>query len=114
MPKYVASRTLVEPLSWHGSSLLGEPFAERVADLKDRHGELHVIGSLDLLQSLLRLRLVDRVSLWLYPLLLGSGKRVFGRGTVPTAMRLTESAAYANALHLVYETAGSPTFGEVA
>jgi dihydrofolate reductase len=66
-------------------------------------------------RSLLRLRLVDRLHLWLYPLLLGSGKRVFADGTVPTARRLTESVTYANGtLQLAYETAGAPTYGNPA
>jgi RibD C-terminal domain len=73
--------------------------------------EVHVIGSLDLVQSLLRFGLVDRLNLWLYPLLLGSGKQVFADGTVPTALRLT----YPNGtLQLVYETAGVPTYGDMA
>jgi RibD C-terminal domain len=62
-------------------------------------------------QSLLRLGLVDRLHLWLYPLLLGSGKHVFADGTVPTALRLTESVTYPNGtLQLAYETAGAPAF----
>lgn len=114
-PKYVASRTLAEPLAWQGSELLGEPVAESVASLKDRYDEIHVIGSLNLVQSLLRSGLVDRLNLWMYPLVLGSGKRVFADGTVPTALRLAESATYANgALHLAYETAGKPTYGNLA
>ena len=64
------------------------------------------------MQSLLRFGLVDRLNLWLYPLLLGSGKRVFADGTVPTALRLTESVTYPNGtLQLAYETAGVPTYG---
>jgi DNA-binding PadR family transcriptional regulator len=71
------------PLTWQGSTLVAGDLAEGVTALKERHDEVHVIGSLDLLQSLLRLRLVDRMNLWLYPLLLGSGKQVFAEGTVP-------------------------------
>jgi dihydrofolate reductase len=66
-------------------------------------------------QSLLRFGLVDRMNLWLYPLLLGSGKQMFGGGTVPTALRLSESVTYPNGtLQLVYETAGVPTYGNMA
>jgi riboflavin biosynthesis pyrimidine reductase len=66
-------------------------------------------------QSLLRFGLVDRLSLWQYPLLLGSGKRVFGDGTVPTALHLTESVTYPNGtVHLTYDTAGVPTYGNLA
>jgi len=114
VPKYVASRTLSEPLAWQGSTLLAEPVAESVASLKERHDALHVIGSLDLLQSLLRHGLVDRLNLWLYPVLLGSGKRVFDDGTAPTALRLTESVTHDNgALQLTYEPTGTPTYGDI-
>lgn len=115
VPKYVASRTLAGPLAWRGSTLLADDLAESITALKQRHDEVHVIGSLDLLQSLLRFGLVDRMNLWLYPLLLGTGKQVFAHGTVPTALRLTESVTYPNGtLHLVYETAGAPTYGNLA
>ena len=115
VPKYVASRTLAGPLDWQGSTVVGESIAEGVTSLKERHDELHVIGSLNLVQSLLRSGLVDRLDLWLYPVLLGSGKRVFGDGTVPTALRLIESVTYpSGALQLTYETAGTPTYGTIA
>jgi dihydrofolate reductase len=113
--KYVASRTLTGPLAWQGSTLVAGDLAEGVNALKERHDEVHVIGSLDLLQSLLRLGLVDRLNLWVYPLLLGNGKQVFAEGTVPTALRLTESVTYpSGTLHLGYETAGAPTYGNLA
>ncbi|MFG3417556.1 dihydrofolate reductase family protein [Micromonospora sp. NPDC049460] len=115
VPKYVASRTLAEPLGWEGSTFVSGDLAEGVAGLKDRHDELHVIGSLDLVQSLLRLGLVDRLHLWLYPLVLGSGKRLFAGGTVPTAFRLSGSITHANgALQLTYRTAGTPSYGNLA
>lgn len=115
IPKYVASRTLADPLAWQGSTLLAGDLAAGVAAVKQRHDEVHVIGSLDLVQSLLRLRLVDRLDLWLYPLLLGRGKQVFAGGTVPTALRLAESATYPNGtLQLSYRTAGEPTYGNLA
>jgi dihydrofolate reductase len=115
VPKYVASRTLAGPLAWQGSTLVAGALPESINALKERYDEVHVIGSLDLMQSLLRFGLVDRMSLWLYPLLLGSGKEVFADGTVPTALRLTESVTYPNGtLHLAYETAGLPTYGNLA
>ena len=115
VPKYVASRTLASPLAWQASTLLGDDLAESITTLKERHDEIHVIGSLDLLQSLLRFGLVDSLNLWLYPLLLGSGKQVFAEGTVPLALRLTESVTYpSGTLHLTYETAGVPTYGNLA
>jgi dihydrofolate reductase len=113
--KYVASRTLAGPLAWQGSTLVAGDLAESISTVKERHHEVHVIGSLDLVQSLLRLGLVDRLNLWLYPLLLGSGKRVFADGTVPTALRLTESVTSPNGtLQLTYETTGTPTYGNLA
>ena len=115
VPKYVASRTLAGPLAWQGSTLLANDLLESITAVKERHDEVHVIGSLNLLQSLLRFGLVDRMNLWLYPLLLGSGKQVFAGGTVPTALRLTESVTYpSGTLHLTYETAGVPTYGNLA
>lgn len=115
VPKYVASRTLAGSLAWQRSTLVADDLAENITALKGRHDEVHVIGSLDLLQSLLRFGLVDRMNLWVYPLLLGSGKRVFADGTMPTALRLTESVTYPNGtLHLAYETAGVPTYGNLA
>jgi dihydrofolate reductase len=123
VPKYVASRTLADPLAWSGSMLLtggdddgdgDDALAAGIATLKERHDEVHVIGSLDLVQSLLRLGLVDRLNLWLYPLLLGSGKQLFDGGTVPAALRLAASVTYPNGtLQLSYETAGEPTYGNL-
>jgi dihydrofolate reductase len=114
VPKYVASRTLAGPLSWDGSTLLTGDLAESINALKERHDRVHVIGSLDLVQSLLRFGLVDRLNLWLYPLLLGSGKQLFEAGTLPTALRLTESHIYGTgALQLTYEMGGKPTYGEL-
>jgi dihydrofolate reductase len=114
VPKYVASRTLAEPLAWEGSTLVASDLAASITELKQRHDEIHVIGSLDLLQSLLRFGLVDRMNLWLYPLLLGRGKHVFAGGTVPTALRLTESVTYpSGTIQLAYETAGLPTYRDL-
>jgi dihydrofolate reductase len=114
-PKYVASRTLREPLAWKGSSVLTGDIDADVAAVKEQHDEVHVIGSLDLVQSLLRAGLVDRLNLWLYPVLLGSGKRVFGDGTAPAALQLTASETYPRGtVHLTYETTGAPTYGEMA
>ena len=83
--------------------------------MKERHDQVHVIDSLRLVQSLLRHGLVDRLNLWLYPLLLGSGKHVFSMGTMPTALRLTESITYRNGtLQLPYVKAGEPIYGNLA
>ena len=115
IPKYVASRTLTAPLGWDGSELLTGDVEQSVLEIKARHEEVHVIGSLDLLQTLLRARLVDRLELWQHPVVLGTGKRVFGDGTVPAAMRLTSSAVHPNGtVQLAYEPTGEPTYGNLA
>jgi len=115
VPKYVASRTLTGSLGWQESTLVADDLAETITALKRRYDEVHVIGSLDLLQSLLRFGLVDRMNLWVYPLLLGSGKQVFANGTAPTALRLVESVTYpSGTLQLAYEPAGVPTYGSHA
>lgn len=105
VPKYVVSSTLTDP-EWAGTTVL--PDVSAVADLRDRHEEVHVWGSGDLLQSLLLPGLVDRLNLWIYPLMLGSGKRLFGSGTVPASLRLVEPARSFDkgAVSLVYERAG--------
>jgi Na+/H+ antiporter 1/RibD C-terminal domain len=78
-------------------------------------GRVDVIGSGNLVQTLLRNDLVDRLNLWVLPVLLGRGKRLFAEGTVPTALRLVESATFpTGAVHLTYERAGKPTFGSMA
>src|SRR6184192_4495785 len=92
-PKYVASRSR-RKLEWNNSTLIQGDLSEEVARIKQEHGEVHVIGSGNLVQTLLRNDLVDRLNLWVYPLLLGSGKRLFAEGTVPTALRLVESATF--------------------
>lgn len=89
LPKYVASRQ-APALEWAGSTLLGPDVAAAVRELRDRHANTHVIGSLDFVQTLFAERLFDRLTLWVYPILLGGGKKVFADGVVPTNLRLIE------------------------
>lgn len=113
-PKYVASRTL-DTVGWANSTLLQGDAAEAVTRLKGEFGRVDVIGSGNLVQTLLRNDLVDRLNLWVYPLLLGTGKRLFAEGTVPTALRLVESVSFPKgAVQLIYERAGKPTFADIA
>jgi dihydrofolate reductase len=93
-PKYVASRTLREPLPWPNSTLLGEDVAGAVAELKrEPGGDLNVMGSGDLIQTLIRHDLIDEYLLLIHPLVLGTGRRLFERGGPPTSLRLVESTA---------------------
>ena len=91
VPKYVASRG-TPTLDWAHSSLLGADVATAIGELRARHAHVHVIGSLDFVQTLITQGLFDRLKLWIYPVLLGSGKRVFAGGTVPSNLTLIEPA----------------------
>ncbi len=91
LPKYVASRGAPD-LAWAGTSQLGPDLAAAIADLRARHSQVHVIGSLDLVQTLLAEGLFDRLNLWVYPIVLGAGKKVFAGGAVPTNLTLTQPA----------------------
>jgi dihydrofolate reductase len=90
--KYVASRTLAEPLPWRNSTLLKGDAAEAVARLKEQPGkDLVVLGSRVLVQSLMRRNLVDEYVLLIHPLVLGSGRRLFAEGSPTTALRLVDT-----------------------
>jgi len=91
VPKYVASRSALT-LDWANSTLIGADVGAAVAELRERHAHVHVIGSLDLVQTLVAQGLFDRLSLWIYPVLLGPGKKVFADGTVPSNLTLLEPA----------------------
>jgi dihydrofolate reductase len=90
--KYVASTTLAEPLPWSNSTLLTGNAAEAVATLKQQlDKELLVMGSGELLQSLMRRNLVDEYVLLIHPLVLGTGRRLFAEGSPTTALQLIVS-----------------------
>jgi dihydrofolate reductase len=90
--KYVASRTLTEPLPWENSTLLPGDAGESVAKLKDRLDvDLLVLGSGDLVRTLVGHRLVDRFNVLIHPLVLGTGQRLFADGLAPTDLRLTDT-----------------------
>lgn len=91
-PKYVASTTLSAPLSWHGSTLLGRDVAESVAALKrEDGGDLLLVGSPILLQTLLAHGLVDEIRLMIDPVAVGGGKRLFADDGTLHSLRLAES-----------------------
>jgi dihydrofolate reductase len=91
-PKYVASRTLTEPLEWQSSTLLTGDIAQAVLALKQEDGrDLHVIGSPRLVQTLMEHDLVDEYRLMIDPLVVGGGKRLFRDSRAPKPLRLTES-----------------------
>jgi dihydrofolate reductase len=90
--KYVASRTLEEPLPWRNSTLLKGDASETVATLKQElDKDLTVLGSGGLVQSLMRHNLVDRYVLQIHPLVLGSGRRLFADGGAFAKLRLVDT-----------------------
>jgi dihydrofolate reductase len=90
--KYVASRTLTEPLPWQNSTLLHGDAAEAVATLKSGTGpDIAILGSGELIQSLRRRNLIDEYVLLIHPLLLGSGRRLFPDGGPSSELRLASS-----------------------
>ncbi|TVY05394.1 dihydrofolate reductase family protein [Paenibacillus cremeus] len=112
-PKYVASRTLTS-VDWNNSKLLDTDVTTSVPLLKKRYSEVHVAGSSDLIQTLLRHELIDRMNIWQFPVLLGKGKRFFDSGTIPTALQLLESRTFqSGSVLLRYEAAGKPIFGNM-
>jgi dihydrofolate reductase len=114
IPKYVASRTL-QSVTWHNSTLLPGDVAEAVAKLKSEPGgELQVSGSGGLVQTLLKHDLVDEFRLIVFPVIIGSGKRLFAGGTIPVGLRLIESTTTGTGVVVQsYERAGALTYGAV-
>ncbi|MEV7605130.1 dihydrofolate reductase family protein [Paenarthrobacter sp. NPDC089322] len=89
IPKYVVSRQSLNP-EWEGTSQLGPDVVASLRELRNKHENIHVIGSLDFVQTLFAERLFDQLNLWVYPILLGRGKKVFAGGVVPSNLRLIE------------------------
>jgi dihydrofolate reductase len=110
--KYVASRGRPD-LSWRNSVLLKGDAAEAVAALKQEGGpELQVHGSADLLQTLLRHNLIDRFRLMTFPVLVGSGKRLFADGTAPASLAVVDSKVNTKGVVMsTYEPAGELVTG---
>jgi len=113
-PKFVASRTL-DKVDWNNSILLKGEVAEEVANLKTQEGgEIQVHGSGNLIQTLLKHDLVDTLRIWQFPVTLGTGKRLFGEGTIPRSFRLVDTQLNTTGAVLhVYERVGGLRYGEV-
>jgi dihydrofolate reductase len=110
--KYVASRSR-PTLSWDRSVLIEGDAADGVAALKQGDGQdLQVHGSGDLVQTLLRHNLVDEYRLWVFPVVLGSGKRLFAEGAIPCGLRLVDSVVSSTGVVIgTYEPAGGVVTG---
>jgi dihydrofolate reductase len=110
--KYVASNTMTSH-EWQPSVFLGGDIAEKIAKIKKQHGpDLHIYGSANLIQTLIKHDLVDDFWLKIYPVTLGSGKRLFNDGTIPAAFTVTESAVTPSGVITVnYKRAGKVKTG---
>jgi dihydrofolate reductase len=110
--KYVASRGTPE-LTWDRSELIEGDVAEGIAELKKGEGpELQVHGSGNLIQTLMANDLIDEYRLWVFPLVIGSGKRLFADGTIPASLRLVDSTVSTTGVVIgTYEPAGEIVTG---
>jgi len=114
LPKYVASRTL-DRADWHNSTVLRGDVVTEVAALKDQPGrELQMHGSGALAQTLFDAGLIDVVRLIVFPVVLGSGKRLFAEGRTPSSFRLTGIMSTPTGVTVqTLELAGPPEYGTV-
>jgi dihydrofolate reductase len=110
--KHVASTTL-DRVEWNNATLIEGEVPDYVAELKRTDGpEIQVHGSPGLIQTLLRCDLIDEFRLWIWPIVIGKGKRLFGEGTVPRTLKLTDSHVSSTGVTIsVYERAGEIELG---
>jgi len=111
-PKYVASTTLEEPLEWN-AALIGENVAEEISRLKQQPGkDILVFGSVSLVNTLMHHGLVDEYRLMVFPIVVGSGKRLFEDGSGTTVLKLAESKTFdSGVVVLTYEPVGNGAEG---
>jgi len=111
-PKYMASTTLQEPLAWSNSTLLKGDVAEAVAGLKAQPGQdFMVMGSGELIQTLMKHNLVDRYVLLIHPLVLGSGRRLFPDGGAFATLRLVSAKPTPNGVVVATYEPAEPRAG---
>jgi dihydrofolate reductase len=112
--KYVASNTLTAH-EWQKSVFLSGDIAQSIIEIKQQPGpDLHVYGSANLVQTLIKHDLVDAFWLKIFPITLGRGKRLFADGTIPAAFKVTESKITPNGVIVVnYERAGTIKTGSL-
>lgn len=113
--KYVASRTLKE-LDWNNSRLIKGDTVQEIRKLKEQSGpELQVYGSGNLIQTLLKNDMVDEFRLKIFPITLGTGKRLFADGTIPAGLKLIDSrTSTTGVIVATYERAGDVKTGVLA
>jgi len=113
--KYVVSTTL-KKLDWSNSTLIKDDIVQEIEKLKQQNGpELQVHGSGNLIQTLLKHDLIDEFRLKIFPLTLGTGKRLFGDGTIPAGFKLVDSkTSNTGVIVATYERAGKVKTGSFA
>jgi len=113
-PKYVLSRS-VERVSWNNASLITGDAVTELHKLRQQPGRtLHTWGSTDMLQTLMKNDLIDEYRLFIFPVVLGSGKRLFGSGTMPVALTQVESVTSGKgATYHRFEVGGKPAYGRM-
>jgi dihydrofolate reductase len=110
--KHVASTTLKEPLAWNNSTLLEGDAVEAVAKLKEQLGnDLVILGSGELVQSLMQHNLIDRYELLIHPLVLGSGRRLFPDGGASVPLRLVDTKTTTTGVVMATYEPAEPTKG---
>ena len=114
MPKYVNS-LILEVVEWNNSTLLDGEASEAVAERKESAGVLLVQGSQNLIQTFRAHDLVDEFWLWVFLVVVGPGKRLFGEGTTPAALELTTAETSSTGVQILrYERAGDIEHGSFA
>jgi dihydrofolate reductase len=113
-PKYVVSRS-VEQVSWNNTSLIKGDLVTEIRKLREQPGRtVQTWGSTDLLQTLLTNDLIDEYRLFIFPLVLGTGKRLFGNGTAPAVLKQIETVTSSKgATYHRFERSGNPTYGQM-
>jgi len=113
-PKYVVSRSL-DRVTWNNSSLIKGDVVAELRRLRQQPGRtVHTRGSSDLLQTLLKNDLIDEYRLFVLPVVLGFGKRLFGSGTVPLALKQVESVTTGKGgTYHRFERGGKPEYGQI-
>ena len=112
--KHVASTTL-DRVDWNNSTLISGDVAEYVAGIKTEEGpEIQVHGSPGLIQTLLSRDLIDELRLWIFPVVIGTGKRLFGNGTIPAGLKLVDSSLTKTGVTInIYRRAGDVDQGSM-
>jgi len=113
--KYVVSRALSEA-SWSNSTLVKGDAVQEVRNLKKQKGpEIRVLGSSNLIQMLLKHGLIDEFQLWIFPVTIGKGKRLFGEGTQPASLKLIDcKTSTSGVIIATYEPSGRIKLGSFA